>query len=233
MTSLTHPISLRVEVAVTNLIVSSNPFSWEQVLIFLPSMHRIQQKCSLWRALYQHRGSWQLWNSLALSIWSRSPGSSGSGYGQRWVETDQFMHHLVPNQLMATWGKLFYACFDTPAEQRHQASLSYSFLHLVYIASVSAQKLLLCMHMCYCVQILASFPDFQTLYKYWPHSQTFRLCTNTGLVPRLPLFDTTWCKFAGMQKGLVEPTQLSVTCLGTRLHALHKDNNLCMLNENF
>ena len=220
MTSLTHPISLRVEVAVTNLIVSSNPFSWEQVLIFLPSMHRIQQKCSLWRALCQHRGSWQLWNSLALSIWSRSPGSSGSGYGQRWVETDQFMHHLVPNQLMATWGKLFYACFDTPAEQRHQASLSYSFLHLVYIASVSAQKLLLCMHMCYCVQILASFPDFQTLYKYWPRSQT----------------STIWYHIVQVCWNAERPCRTSpasVTCLGTRLHALHKDNNLCMLNENF
>ena len=42
---------------------------------------------------------------------------------------------------------MFYACFDTAAEQRHQASLSYSFLHLVYIASVCAQKLLLCMDM--------------------------------------------------------------------------------------
>ena len=42
---------------------------------------------------------------------------------------------------------MFYACFDTAAEQRHQASLSYSFLHLVYIASVCARKLLLCMDM--------------------------------------------------------------------------------------
>ena len=91
---------------------------------------------------------------------------------------------------------MFYACFDIAAEQRHQASLSYFFLHLVYIASVCAQRLLLCMHMILCtntglvprlsgcVQILASFPDLQAVYKYWPHSQTFRLCTNTGLVPR-------------------------------------------------